>query len=143
MSLLRRFIERHFGGIPESLKDLHWLYRVNPKSVGSAPQAIEYRIVSPATQTNYVAPTAYKVSNNQYFKRDVRRAFPQTVTFTTNDLAELNAPLLKRLANDQASVMTASPIQVVMINNRYKYTPSSPHLKADESNPEFSIRAVK
>ncbi|KAH6588285.1 hypothetical protein BASA50_010836 [Batrachochytrium salamandrivorans] len=145
MSSFTKFITKHFGGIPKSLNDLRWLVYVNPNSVGSSPKASEYRVVSPGSQPDYVAPTPYKVSDNQYYKRDVRRAYPQTVTFSPQDLAsQLALSSVKSIASGEGAVngITESKILPVIINNRYKYTPSSPHLKPDASNPEFCIRGV-
>ncbi|KAJ1343677.1 hypothetical protein BSLG_000488 [Batrachochytrium salamandrivorans] len=135
MSSFTKFITKHFGGIPKSLNDLRWLVYV----------ASEYRVVSPGSQPDYVAPTPYKVSDNQYYKRDVRRAYPQTVTFSPQDLAsQLALSSVKSIASGEGAVngITESKILPVIINNRYKYTPSSPHLKPDASNPEFCIRGV-
>eukprot|EP00842_Homolaphlyctis_polyrhiza_P003855 jgi/Hompol1/4470/HPOL_001729-RA len=139
---LRDFITRHFGGIPRSLKDLEWIYRV----------ATEYRVVAPGSRPAYVAPVNDKISNIQYFKRDVRRAYPQTVVFSQQDLvAALPSPSTKSISAGESAVAATTAVPASssgmppIINNRYQYKPSAPHLnpEGDSSNPEFCIRAVQ
>ncbi|KAL2917506.1 hypothetical protein HK105_202787 [Polyrhizophydium stewartii] len=151
-SLLRtmvlKWIERHLGGIPKSLADLKWIYRVNPNSTGSAPQASEFRVVAPGSQPPYKSPVPKKVAANYYFNRDVRRAYPQTVVFTPSELASLPSPAALSIGSGESAAQAAKapgivPIVPPIINNRYKYTPTAPHLAPDASNPEFSMRAVR
>ncbi|KAI8923052.1 hypothetical protein BC831DRAFT_473016 [Entophlyctis helioformis] len=146
MSMVANFIKRHFGGLPRSVKELQWIYRVNPDSEGSAPQAKEYRVPAPGSQPEtYVGPKNPQISNIQYFKRDTRRAFPQTVVFSQSDLQKaLPTPSVQSIAAGEGAVNAGikSEFMPPIINNRYQYKPSAPHLKADASNPEFCIRGL-
>nr|KAJ3419735.1 hypothetical protein HK105_006566 [Polyrhizophydium stewartii] len=125
-TMVLKWIERHLGGIPKSLADLKWIYRVPP----------------------YKSPVPKKVAANYYFNRDVRRAYPQTVVFTPSELASLPSPAALSIGSGESAAQAAKapgivPIVPPIINNRYKYTPTAPHLAPDASNPEFSMRAVR
>ncbi|KAJ3271305.1 hypothetical protein HDV01_006901 [Terramyces sp. JEL0728] len=128
--MLKRFITKHFGGIPTKISDLEWLIRVNPESTNSTPQAFEYRKVSPGNQPDYQAPKTEKLFKNRYYEKDTRRQYPQTVVFSPNDVKLIG---------------TGDKFEPPVINNRYKYKASAPHLDPTGSaaNPEFSIRAVE
>ncbi|KAI8909792.1 hypothetical protein EDD86DRAFT_190610 [Gorgonomyces haynaldii] len=122
--MLTKFIQKHFGGIPKSFKDLQWIIRVNPTQDVYLPVAEDYRTVSPGSQPPFQHPPREKLSKNHYYLRDSRRNYPQTYVL------------------DQKLIGQESPLPPIL-NNRYKYTPSAPHLKADQSNPEFSIKGVQ
>ena len=83
---MSQFITKHFGGIPKSLKDLEWIYRVNPNSKNSLPVAADWRTVAPGSHPQPALPRPTKISNTQYFKRDVRRAYPQPVVYSAGEL---------------------------------------------------------
>lgn len=64
---------------------------VNPANPPIHTKAKEYRKVSPgffllnlkaSSQKDYVMPVNTTISGNQYFKRDVRRSYPQTVVIS-------------------------------------------------------------
>ncbi|KAJ3297737.1 hypothetical protein HK104_000148 [Borealophlyctis nickersoniae] len=107
--------------------------------------AAEYRSVSPGSQPTYVAPRNDKIAGNYYYTRDARRNYPQTVVYKPDEvLRELSAGGQQLLASSTSATTSAqssgsSPFFPPIINNRYNWKPASPHLKADEMNPEFSI----
>jgi hypothetical protein len=123
--MIKSFLEKHFGGIP-SLQSFKWLIRVNPTSPNSFPTAEEYRKVAPGSQPEYHMEKVEKLAKNQYYTRDTRRQFPQTM-------------IVKQVLSLPG---TATP---PVMKQRYQYSPSAPHLDATGSaeNPEFCIRAVK
>ncbi|KAJ3329422.1 kynurenine 3-monooxygenase, mitochondrial precursor [Blyttiomyces sp. JEL0837] len=96
-------------------------------------------------QPDYVRPDNEKLSKNHYYARDTRRNYPQTVVYTTEDLKMLVGSSQQRIAGGDSQVTggNATPSQTFtppIINNRYKWKDSMPHLVPDEMNPDLSIK---
>ncbi|KAJ3115574.1 kynurenine 3-monooxygenase, mitochondrial precursor [Phlyctochytrium bullatum] len=155
-SALKRFITKHFGGIPTSFKDLEWIIRSRPDMPPIIVAAKEYREVSPGSQPDAVLPPNPKISKHYYYTRDQRRSYPSTVTYTQSDITKLaitggtQAKLPAGSASSEtlpASTETTGSAPTgffpPVINNRYKWTPSMPHLKPSAVNPELCIRGMK
>ncbi|KAI9209636.1 uncharacterized protein BJ171DRAFT_594670 [Polychytrium aggregatum] len=145
MSLLKSFID----AVPKSFRDLEWFYRVNPSLPPVIVKASEYRNVAPGSQPDFNRVDTTPISKNQYFTRDVRRSYPQTVVYTSEELSkELTSGALKSIASGEAQVTTSTASTQIytpshlppIINNRYNWKKSSPHLAPNEVNPQFSIQ---
>ncbi|KAJ3064528.1 hypothetical protein HDU98_012076 [Podochytrium sp. JEL0797] len=143
---IERFMTKHFGGVPRSLKDLAWIIRVRPTDPAIVPVASEYRTVSPGSQPDFVRPVEDKIFANHYHKRDVRRAYPATVVYTSDDIAKIVGAETKSLASGVTggesglSTPTFPPRAPGYI---HRWTNSLPHLKPTDLNPELMIRGVK
>ncbi|KAJ3042216.1 hypothetical protein HDV00_007926 [Rhizophlyctis rosea] len=154
MSWVEKFITRHFGGVPRKFEDLAWLIRVRPNvDPPIIVKADEYRTISPGSQPTYVPPVNDKIAKNYYYTRDTRRAYPQTVTYSSQEVMKaLPQVEIKALPRDPLQpaqpALLPSPEQFGLttptfppiINRRYTYKPASPALKPDDYlNPDFSI----
>ncbi|KAJ3106874.1 hypothetical protein HDU97_005361 [Phlyctochytrium planicorne] len=119
-------------------------------------EAKEYREVSPGSQPDAALPRAVPISKYYYFNRDARRAYPATTIYTQEDvkafaLASGSKPLLAAGDSAQTTAISTTADGAVssegeffppVINRRYKWTPSMPHLKADHNNPQLCIRGM-
>ncbi|KAI9347422.1 hypothetical protein DFJ73DRAFT_836680 [Zopfochytrium polystomum] len=149
MSAIKKWITYHFGGIPTSFKDLAWLIRVNPTWPNHLPAASEFRNVAPGSQTPYVRPFNAKISKNQYFTRDTRRSYPETVVYTSTDISKMiSSSSAQQIAAASSSSSTAASSAATeskqtfvppVINNSYKWKKSLDHIVADEMNPHIHI----
>ncbi|KAI8830413.1 hypothetical protein BJ741DRAFT_620034 [Chytriomyces cf. hyalinus JEL632] len=139
-----RFMTKHFGGVPRSFKDLEWIYRVRPSDPAIVPAAHEYRTVSPGSQPNFARPNVEKINKNYYYTRDVRRAYPATAVYSTEDIAKI-------VGASQARIGSGSPESNVAVNAlppaapgiKHVYESALPHLGPSDLNPDLHIRGVK
>lgn len=77
--------------IPRTMQDLEWLYKLNPTTPTHLPTSEEYRVVAPASQKKYVAPKNELIHHHNYYTRDTRRAYPQTLVYTQPEITKLVA----------------------------------------------------
>ncbi|KAJ3152235.1 hypothetical protein HDU89_001454 [Geranomyces variabilis] len=153
MGGFEHFMARHFGGIPKSFRDLEWIIRARPDLPPIMAKADEYRHVSPGSQPDYNPERSEKLSKNYYYTRDTRRAYPQTVVYKATEIAKMipGGVEVKALPKD-ASALNETPIPASpnaaytpahlppIINKKYQWTTSMPHLKPNEVNPQLCIR---
>ncbi|KAJ3016161.1 hypothetical protein HKX48_004183 [Thoreauomyces humboldtii] len=115
-------------------------------------KADEYRAVTPGSQPTYNPQVTDKLSKNYYYTRDTRRAFPQTVVYSAQEITTMlpSGVEVKSLpAGDASSAIPADPKAAYtpshlppIINNKYHWTPAMPHLEPNEVNPQLSIRGA-
>ncbi|KAI9090068.1 hypothetical protein DFS34DRAFT_638165 [Phlyctochytrium arcticum] len=156
MGALERLITKHFGGVPKSFRDLEWIIRARADVPPILVKADQYRVVSPGSQPDYHLVEEQKLSKNYYFTRDTRRAYPQTVVYTANDIQKLlpegveikqigakstNSVSATATSAESHAAFTPSHLPPI-INKKYHWTKSSPHLDSDAGNPDFSIRGA-
>ncbi|KAJ3053603.1 hypothetical protein HK097_003870 [Rhizophlyctis rosea] len=109
----------------------------------------EYRTISPGSQPTYVPAKSDKISKNYYYTRDVRRAYPATVTYTSEEvIAALPGAEIKSLPHPGFHASQHSSVDVAqvdsnfppIINRKYTYRHSAQNtMRPDEVIPEFSI----
>ncbi|KNC96651.1 uncharacterized protein SPPG_07864 [Spizellomyces punctatus DAOM BR117] len=156
MGFLEKFMARHFGGIPKSFRDLEWIIRVRPDLPPIMCKADEYRTTSPGSQPTYNPATEEKISKNYYFTRDTRRQYPQTVVYKAEEFQGLlpggveakSLPLdtttphaVKGTPASSEAAYTPQNLPPI-INKKYHWKPSMPHLKPNEVNPQLCIRGA-
>ncbi|KAI8818683.1 uncharacterized protein EV422DRAFT_536491 [Fimicolochytrium jonesii] len=153
MGALDKFLTHHFGGIPKSFKDLEWIIRTRPDVPPIMVSADEYRSVTPGSQPTYQPYKNEKLSKNYYFTRDYRRAYPQTVVYTSAEISGLLPPGIevKSIAASsetgelssvsQNAAYTASKLPP-LVDRKYRWKPAMPHLKPDAVNSEYPLRGA-
>ncbi|KAI8914757.1 hypothetical protein DFJ77DRAFT_463196 [Powellomyces hirtus] len=157
MGAFETFMTRHFGGVPKTLRDLEWIIRARPDLPPIMAKADEYRHVTPGSQPAYQPPVDEKLSKNYYYTRDTRRAYPQTVVYSASEITRMipSGVEVKSLPKDltQPNATAATPASSnsaytpghlpPIINRKYQWTPSMPHLKPNEVNPQLCIRGAR
>ncbi|TPX72496.1 hypothetical protein CcCBS67573_g05826 [Chytriomyces confervae] len=201
-----RFMTKHFGGVPRSLKDFEWIYRVVSSRIcllcadfSISTQSLHQFSVLPTqlsslrptntepcllgtfaisrmtpnirirndvlnfgtpilqlektsqnslsilrSQPAFARPNVDKINKNYYYTRDVRRAYPATAVYSTEDIAKI-------VGASQARIGSGSPDSTVSINAlppaapgiKHVYESSLPHLGPSDLNPDLHIRGVK
>ncbi|KAI9325397.1 hypothetical protein BDR26DRAFT_879555 [Obelidium mucronatum] len=146
---LEQFITKHFGGVPRSLKDLAWIYRVRPNDPAITPVASEYRTVSPGSQPDFKRPAERKIFDNRYYNRDTRRAYPATAVYTSEDIVKLiGSGATRSIASGvsgemQSSTPVTAGLPVRPPGTIYRWEKSLPHLQPTDLNLDLAIRGVK
>ncbi|KAJ3210189.1 hypothetical protein HDU67_005572 [Dinochytrium kinnereticum] len=151
---LKKLITKHFGGIPTSVKDLEWLIRIRPDLAPTIVSAGEYREVAPGSQPDAHLIKNPPISKNHYYNRDNRRSYPATVMYSTQEINQfvLTAGSQPRLAAGEITAVDAPKVGSAtttatetgdffppIIDNKYRWRESMPHLKPDEINPQMCI----
>jgi len=103
-----------------------------------------YRHPSPASQALYSPPKteASRIANNYYFQRDSRRAYPQTIVHTQQDLATLLAPpqplKITEGAENTAEITMTSASQNTMLSET-TIPPSLVQVLATRETPLYDL----
>ncbi|KAJ3101973.1 hypothetical protein HK100_004446 [Physocladia obscura] len=144
---IEAFLTKHFGGIPRSLKDLEWIYRIRPTDPPIVPPASEYRTISPGSQIPFKRPNESAIYNNRYFARDTRRAYPATVVYTSDDIVKLTGATQQRISSSATTPSEESNITTFLPSRppglQYRWERSLPHLKPTDLNPDYYVRGFK
>ncbi|KAJ3229255.1 hypothetical protein HDU81_005520 [Chytriomyces hyalinus] len=96
------------------------------------------------SQPAFARPNVDKINKNYYYIRDVRRAYPATAVYSTEDIAKI-------VGASQARIGSGSPEGNVSMNAlppaapgiKHVYERSLPHLGPSDLNPDLHIRGVK
>ncbi|WWC86364.1 uncharacterized protein L201_001239 [Kwoniella dendrophila CBS 6074] len=137
------------AGKPKPMSSDHTLYHamptgfwkkfLNPDISSGLPIPTENRYPQPASRTErYSTPStqASDIAFNPYWKRDVRRAYPQTSTITQNELSALllESPTLKSLPSPETAEKVRSDASAI--------SPSSDSSDRNESIVASSVPSL-
>ncbi|WRT64238.1 uncharacterized protein IL334_001167 [Kwoniella shivajii] len=116
-----------------------WKKFLNPEISSGLPIPTEHRYPQPGSRTERYATPSTKASDpafNPYWKRDVRRAYPQTSTITQNELSALllASPTLQSIPSPSTSTETRSDSSAI--------SPSSDSSSQSESIVTSSVPSL-
>ncbi|KAI8850421.1 hypothetical protein BC829DRAFT_389382 [Chytridium lagenaria] len=153
---LKRFITKHFG-IPTAVKDLEFLVRIRPDlaptivpvslHAETAPCSNYVHLLIGHSQPDFIAPKNEAISKNYYFNRDTRRSYPlPQILLSSGSKPQLtagDASAPSGVATTTESLPeTQGEFFPPVINQKYRWKNSMPHLKPDETNPQMCIRGM-